>query len=347
MTFDKDGELWLATSFELIRINLRRGLLKSYTYANIAHSSVQYYINHILCDAEGRIWLGSSGSGIYLFQKKRNTFIEYGLKQGLEDGYITGLVESKLDGSIYVATNSGLSKFNLKTCTFENYSKQSDFPLNNVNDGGLFISSDHNIYVCGFAGMISIAQKELNKLSVNYHVYVKRMWVNNMEVQPRDKLGLLDNSLLYEHRIVLPPRYSSVTFEIASNALNNITNVGLEYQLEGFDSNYIKAGGNTLITYTNLHPGHYIFHVRGDQRRIHNQDVPYTSIELIVEAPIYQRLWFILLVILIIASGVGYTIRMFWIRKSLQHSLLAEKKGKGIQRFRQSVETSFFHQCIT
>ena len=328
MTFDKEGDLWLTTSFDLIRVNLKAGTSRSYPFSQIAQSTAQHHINHILCDRKGRIWLGSTGSGIYLFDKKKDTFVGYGAKQGLENGFITGLVESPLDGSIYVATNGGFSKFNLATTTFENYNRQSDFPLNNVNDGGLYITSDHDIYVCGLAGIVSIAQEKLNKQSVDYNVFVKRVLVDNTEIQPLDSLGLIKETVLYEHQLVLPPRYSSVTFEIASNTLNNISNIGLEYKLEGFDNEYMKAGDNTMVTYTNLHPGRYTFHVRGDQLRIHDQEAPSASFELIVEAPVYQRAWFILLMILAGILIAGYIIRMFWIRKTLQHSLLAEKREK-------------------
>ena len=328
MTFDKDGDLWLTTSFDLIRVNLKAGTAHSYPFSKIAQSTAQHHINHILCDKKGRIWLGSTGSGIYLFDKKTDSFVGYGAKQGLENGFITGLVESPLDGSIYVATNGGFSKFNLATTTFENYNRQSDFPLNNVNDGGLYIASDHDIYVCGLAGIVSIAQEKLNKQSVDYDVFVKRVLVDNTEIQPLDSLGLIKETVLYEHRLVLPPRYSSVTFEIASNTLNNISNIGLEYKLEGFDNEYMKAGDNTMITYTNLHPGHYTFHVRGDQVGVHGQEAPSVSFELIVEAPVYQRAWFILLMVLTAILIAGYIIRMFWIRKTLRHSLLAEKREK-------------------
>lgn len=105
MTFDKEGDLWLTTSFDLIRVNLKAGTSRSYPFSQIAQSTAQHHINHILCDRKGRIWLGSTGSGIYLFDKKKDTFVGYGAKQGLENGFITGLVESPLDGSIYVATN--------------------------------------------------------------------------------------------------------------------------------------------------------------------------------------------------------------------------------------------------
>ena len=39
----------------------------------------------------------------------------------------------------------------------------------------------------------------------------------------------------------------------------------------------MKAGDNTMVTYTNLHPGRYTFHVRGDQLRIHDQEAPSAS----------------------------------------------------------------------
>ena len=100
MTFDKEGDLWLTTSFDLIRVNLKAGTSRSYPFSQIAQSTAQHHINHILCDRKGRIWLGSTGSGIYLFDKKKDTFVGYGAKQGLENGFITGLVESPLDGSI-------------------------------------------------------------------------------------------------------------------------------------------------------------------------------------------------------------------------------------------------------
>lgn len=328
MTFDKKGDLWLTTSFDLIRIDLKAGTAHSYPFSQIAKSAAQHHVNHILCDRQGRIWLGSTGSGIYLFDEKTGSFVGYGTKQGLDNGFITGLAESSLDGSIYVATNIGFSKFNPATAIFENYSRQSDFPLNNVNDGGLYIASDHDIYVCGLAGIVSIAQKKLNKQSVDYNVFVKHVFVDNTEVQPLDSLGLIKETVLYEHRLVLPPGHSSVTFEIASNALNNISNIGLEYKLEGFDNEYIKAGDNTLITYTNLHPGSYTFHVRGDQLRMRDGKAPTADFELVVEAPVYQRAWFIGLMILTGILLAGYLIRMFWIRKALQHSLLAEKREK-------------------
>lgn len=83
MTFDKEGDLWLTTSFDLIRVNLKAGTSRSYPFSQIAQSTAQHHINHILCDRKGRIWLGSTGSGIYLFDKKKDTFVGYGSEAGI------------------------------------------------------------------------------------------------------------------------------------------------------------------------------------------------------------------------------------------------------------------------
>ena len=56
MTFDKEGDLWLTTSFDLIRVNLKAGTSRSYPFSQIAQSTAQHHINHILCDRKGRIY---------------------------------------------------------------------------------------------------------------------------------------------------------------------------------------------------------------------------------------------------------------------------------------------------
>lgn len=122
MTFDKDGDLWLTTSFDLIRVNLKAGIAHSYPFSQIAQSTAQHHINHILCDKKGRIWLGSTGSGIYLFDKKTDSFVGYGAKQGLENGFITGLVESPLDvlsmwQPMVVSLNSTWQRLHSRTIT--------------------------------------------------------------------------------------------------------------------------------------------------------------------------------------------------------------------------------------
>lgn len=83
----------------------------------------------------------------------------YGAKQGLENGFITGLVESPLDGSIYVATNGGFSKFNLATTTFENYNRQSDFPLNNVMMEGCILRPT-TIFTCVVWRVLSLSPRK-------------------------------------------------------------------------------------------------------------------------------------------------------------------------------------------
>ena len=258
MTFDKEGDLWLTTSFDLIRVNLKAGTSRSYPFSQIAQSTAQHHINHILCDRKGRIWLGSTGSGIYLFDKKKDTFVGYGAKQGLENGFITGLVESPLDGSIYVATNGGFSKFNLATTTFENYNRQSDFPLNNVNDGGLYITSDHDIYVCGLAGILiagyiirmfwirktlqhSLLAEKREKEYIENVNQSKLRFFTNVSHEFRTPLTLISSQLemLLMHKDMIPEVYNKI-LEIYKNSrrMNNLVDEVIDIRKQ--DQGYLK-----------------------------------------------------------------------------------------------------------
>lgn len=328
MAYDKSGNLWVANSFDLVRLDMRHNQTMRHSLRDISNSKTQHHINHLMSASDGRMWLGTSGAGIFVIDNDKNFGVtNYNSQNGLDNGFITGIAESPLDGSIYVTTNSGLYRFNRATGTFENYSTHNDFPLDNINDGGLFISSGGDVYICGLKGVVIIPADMRHNRLTDYKVYVKRIYVDNKEVRPLDDTGILEKSLLYGGELTLPSRYSSISFDIAANMPDNITGIQLEYKLEGFDNDYVKANGAS-VTYTHLNPGHYIFHIRGNQPNLMDGEIPMATYELTVEAPIYQRWWFIAIIISAILSVAAYIIRMVWIRKALHHSLETERREK-------------------
>ena len=71
MTFDKDGDLWLTTSFDLIRVNLKAGSAHSYPFSQIARAqrsitSTTFYV--IRKDVYG--WDRQAREFIYLIRRQ-------------------------------------------------------------------------------------------------------------------------------------------------------------------------------------------------------------------------------------------------------------------------------------
>ena len=92
--------------------------------------------------------------------------------------------------------------------------------------------------------------------------------------------------------MTLPPYTNSVSFAVIASNWNNLSNVEMEYKLEGFDK-YFMPVSNHRINYTNLSPGKYRLIVRGKQAGL-TGDYPQTTFNLRVLSPIYTDGGFVL-----------------------------------------------------
>ena len=356
-----DGKLWITTSFDLMRLDEASGAVRHYSFAEISGTQAKQHINHLLCDSAGELWLGSTGSGIFRYDPQTDTFVHYGSNRGLDNGFVTALAERpapvpKGDSTartIYVGHSHGISWLDEHRSQFENYGAPNGFPLSNVCEKGLYVSGDRNIFVCGPQGVVHIRSGQFRERPADYRIHIKGISVDNRPVHPADSLRLLDASPLYCHRMTLPARYSSVTFHIAGNHFVNAPAAGLAYCLEGFDTRFIKAENTTQITYMNLKAGRYRFVVRGMQPD-RSGHLPEATFDLHVQAPLYARPWFLLL----IAAIAAILLRKLWLlwlhHQQLEQMLHIEQLEKAhieqsnTQKFRFFTNVSHeFHTPLT
>ena len=82
------------------------------------------------------------------------------------------------------------------------------------------------------------------------------------------------------------------------------------YKLEGYDTEWITATSSTRVaTYTNLDPGHYIFHLQA-YNNDHILNPQEKTLQVVIHPPFWQQLWFYILIgILFIAGIYAYTVR--------------------------------------
>ncbi|MCM1302142.1 MAG: ATP-binding protein [Alistipes senegalensis] len=342
-----NGRLWIATSFDLMKFDETSGAVRHYSFADISGTQAKQHINHLLCDADGDLWLGSTGSGIFRYDPTSDTFEHYGSNRGLDNGFVTALAafplsdseKDKPSSTIYVGHSHGISWLDEDRSQFENYGRPNGFPLSNVCENGLFSSDDRNIFVCGPQGVVLIRSGQFREWHADYRIHIKGVSVDNRPVHPGDSPCLLDASPLYCHRMTLPPHHSSVTFRIAGNNFVHAPASGLEYCLEGFDTHFIKAENISQITYMNLKPGRYRFVVRSI-RHDRSGHLPETTFDLRVKAPIYARTWFLLLLVVVMIVVLAKLWRLWFHRQRLEQMLHIEQLEKehieqtNLQKFR-------------
>jgi signal transduction histidine kinase len=121
--------------------------------------------------------------------------------------------------------------------------------------------------------------------------------------------SILEKSITDTKEITLSYKESVFLFEFASLHFASPDNNQYAYMMEGFDKEWNHTdAGRRIATYTNMSSGEYVFRVKGSNSDgVWNEDG--VSIRVIITPPIWQTLWFKMILLALIAGSV------FWIYK--------------------------------
>lgn len=129
MAEDQYGFIWFGTVNGLTRYDGRAFTRFQHNPLD-TNSLIDNYVESILIDEKGNLWIGSLGKGLTQFDPSKHIFTRYKPQQnhpnGLIDGIINTIIADK-KGEIWLGTNSGITKFNPITNTFKHYQAKEHF----------------------------------------------------------------------------------------------------------------------------------------------------------------------------------------------------------------------------
>jgi signal transduction histidine kinase/ligand-binding sensor domain-containing protein/ActR/RegA family two-component response regulator len=136
-----DGGLWIGMVGGVAR--LKDGRFAGYP---LPHELAQDWVNAVIVDGAGVVWLGTLGGGLLRFENGAPT--AFTSKNGLPDNFVVALLETR-DGSLWIGTNGGLTQ---KTGDrFVTYTSRDGLPDNRVTalwedpDGSLWIGTENGL----------------------------------------------------------------------------------------------------------------------------------------------------------------------------------------------------------
>ena len=259
LLLDDQQNLWIGTESEgLFKYDISRDSLYNYiegTDFSLPSNSVFV----IFQDHLGHIWIGTS-NGLSLYHPDRENFESYTLDNGLPGNYVYGIVESRFGGLI-VATNSGISFFNENKKSFKNITIKNGLPVREITPKGLYLTSDGNVVVSSIDGMAIFSEKELLDMKPVTSPRINGLSINNKKISSQSS-NIISKPIQFDPAVKLKHEHSTVSFRFSDMAYSKAGKQPLEYMLEGFDTDWIKAGTRNEATYTNLNDGEYEFKVR-------------------------------------------------------------------------------------
>lgn len=260
------------------------------------------------------LWIGTVAGGLNkmiitrINNKEEIVITHYTERDGLPNNAIYGILGDD-KGNLWLSTNNGLSKFDPVEETFRNYNENDGLQSNQFYWGASFKSRDGQMFFGGVNGITAFYPEQLKDNQHIPEVYIVDMQLFNKSLTVSED-SPLTKSILETEEIELPYDSYVITFEFVALDYTNPENNNYSYMLEGFDKDWIPSGTRRFVTYSGIGAGEYEFKVRGSNNDgVWNMEG--TSLKINILPPFWATLWFISLVIIVIAGLVVYVITSY------------------------------------
>lgn len=312
---DTKGLIWIGFEYAgLMVYNPETKALKKYTFDEFDTNTISYNsINYIMEDHRFRIWIGTDGGGLCLYKRNTDNFASFNQqKNNLPSDFVYGITESRF-GNLWIATSKGLSRFDVENNLFFNYTSESGFPLTELNYKALLLTNSGELFVGGIDGLISFKERDLLLGDEGLQVNFSSLYVNNEEVWANDATKILDKDISVAESFILKPKHTSFVIHFSSFNYNSTLNNKYQYQLLGFNEDWVNSEFTTSATYTNLNPGTYTFKIRATDVA-YNPITEEKSIEITVKPPL-SRTWYAYTFYIIITLALILLFNNFYLGK--------------------------------
>ncbi|MDV4152067.1 two-component regulator propeller domain-containing protein [Clostridium sp. AL.422] len=332
-----DGELvWIANTNNLYSYNLE-------TKEKIYHSKnlIDFNINpgafkYILPDNTDKniLWLGGVETGLVKYHKEKGVIEQYNNNpfddNSLINDYIT-CMEFDGSGNLWIGTNIGISKFDIKTNKFTSYTTV-DGIINNFINSILFDDND-NLWISTNKGLskFNIEKEEFRSFTKADGIFGYQF---NLNSSIKLDSGMLmfgsTNGCTYFYpdditfisakknkvvigdiyigkdigvyngkELVLEHDYKDLSVEFFLPNYDSLNNITYEYRLEGIDSEWMYLYSKSNLEFKTLAPGKYTLRIRA--RNGHGELSEETSMNIRIKNPIWKTpLAYIIYIIIII-----------------------------------------------
>jgi len=323
---DGEGGLWVGTDAGLRRFTdgrLESPMPKSNNLTND-------YVLSLYKDPQGSLWIGTNGAG--LSRLRNGKFTAYNTAQGLFDDMVLQFLDPG-DGNLWMSSDRGI--FYVKKQQLDDFADGKISTFNSVvfgTDDGMkskecnggfqpagWITREGRLVFPTMKGIAIIDPKHLKTDVTLPSSVIESVTVDSRRV-PLDA------------PFVSPPGRGDLEFQFTAPSFVSPQKIRFQYQLEGYDRDFVEAIGSRVAHYTNIPAGKYRFRVRAGDEHGHWSDA--VAFSLVLKPHFYRTYWFyVLCSLIVLALGVAVLrVRLMRLKVRQQElSLLIDQRTAELQ----------------
>lgn len=213
-------------------------------------------------DRDGKIWIGTYGAGLLLFNPATETFQPFSINDGLPNSIVYGILEDE-QGILWLSTNNGICAFDkTKGKALRNFFKDDGLQGNEFNTGAYSRSPSGKLFFGGVTGLSSFRPSEA--LAIQYPLPQTVVTVFKINNQRVDKLSNGQDVKQIVNNSSLSLSYNERNFgvEVMGLGFTAPSRTKYKYRLENFMNDWVSLGNRNDITFTNIPAGDYVLQVK-------------------------------------------------------------------------------------
>ncbi|MES2278122.1 MAG: two-component regulator propeller domain-containing protein [Bacteroidota bacterium] len=330
---DNNKNVWIGADDGLYKLDSHLTKISKYGDTNGLNVAT---VQCIYQDSNGTIWVGIYNGGLAMYLPHKKSFITYTDQDGLANNDVVGILEDD-NKNLWISTGNGLSKFNIRSHLFKNYSKTDGLGANTFNINSCYKTAEGEMLFGGLYGLTNFFPSKIIVNNIPPPIIFTSLKLGGQPVAINGADKLLTKDISFTDHLVFSNSQNVFTIEFA--ALNYIKSAKNKYayKLAGFDKNWVSTNIPSA-TYTNLPPGTYTFSAKGT-----NNDGIWSKVAVLtikVLPPFWKTFWAYGLYSLFICGILFLIIRFFILRSLL-------KRDKELTQLKLNFFTNISHEIRT
>ncbi len=292
------GELWVGTeSTGLFRIKMKNSsryvndrqikyekieLVKHYIIdKNDPKSFSSNSVNTIVGDVNNNIWIGTSGEGLFRYNRENDNFDRWSIDNGLPSATVVSILSDN-SGGIWFGTRRGIARLHAdgSVRVFDN---SDGLPADIFNARAVDINDNGMLYFGSVQGLTRV-----NPSEITINEIMPKLAINLIETIDyegnRNFIEFTNNLLSIDHQV------QTLNINFVGLSFNKSAKNRYQYTLDNYLNNWVDNGTNRTVTFQRLEPDDYTFQFRASNNDGIWNNNPYT-IGVRVKPPIWKT-WY-------------------------------------------------------
>ena len=238
-------------------------------------------VNTIVSDVNNNIWIGTSGEGLFRYNRENDNFDRWSIDNGLPSATVVSILSDN-SGGLWFGTRRGIARLHTdgSVRVFDN---SDGLPADIFNTGAVDINDNGILYFGSVQGLTRV-----NPSEITINEIMPKLAINLVETIDyegnRNFIDFTNNQISINHQV------QTLNINFVGLSYNKSSKNQYQYTLDNYLNNWVDNGTNRTVTFQRLEPDNYNFHFRASNNDGIWNNNPY-SIEIRVKPPIWQT-WY-------------------------------------------------------